>query len=80
MQLVQDDPTPKNMANRDNGDDKNGRRNQKFNIDNKAFESDDDFDNFDFSTDEDNTFALSMQVKKRSKVILIFIIRHKYNK
>ncbi len=65
MQLVQDDPTPKNMANRDNGEDKNGRRNQKFNIDNKAFDSDDDFDNFDFSTDEDDMFINPSQKKKQ---------------
>ena len=65
MQLVQHDPTPKNMANRDNGDEKNGRRNQKFNIDNKAFESDDDFDNFDFSTDEDDMFINASQKKKQ---------------
>ena len=38
------------MANRDNGDDKYGRRNQKFNIDSKAFESEDDFD---FESDDD---------------------------
>ena len=42
------------MANRDNDDDKNGRKNKKFNIDSKAFESDDDdFENFDFSSDDD---------------------------
>jgi len=38
------------MANRDNGDDKNGRKNHKFNIDSKAFESEDDFD---FESDDD---------------------------
>jgi len=38
------------MANRDNGHDKNGRKNQKFNIDSKAFESEDDFD---FESDDD---------------------------
>ena len=38
------------MANRDNGDDRNGRKNQKFNIDSKAFESDDDFD---FESEDD---------------------------
>ena len=53
------------MANRDNGDDKNGRRNQKFKIDNKAFESDDDFDIFDFSTDEDDMFINPSQKKKQ---------------
>ena len=46
------------MANRDNGDDKNGRKNQKFNIDSKAFESDDDFES------EDDAFINPSQKKK----------------
>ena len=65
MQLVQDDPTPNNMANRRNDNDKNGRRNQNFNIDSKAFGSDDDeFDEYDFSIDDD-MFINPSQKKKQ---------------
>ena len=64
---IQHDPTPNNMANRDNDDDKNGRKNQRFNIDSQAFGSDDDFlidDEYDFSIDDD-MFVNSSQKKKQ---------------
>ena len=51
------------MANRDSDDDKNGRKRRNFNIDDNAFESDDD--NFDFSTDEDDMFINPSQKKKQ---------------
>ena len=64
LQLFQHDPTPNNMANRDNNDDDhNGRKSQKFNSDHKAFESEDDFDDYDFSFDDD-IFQNSSQKKK----------------
>ena len=49
------------MANRDHGDDQNGRKNQKFKIDSKAFESDDDFD---FGS-EDDAFINPSQKKNK---------------
>jgi hypothetical protein len=55
------------MANRKNDDDKNGRKNQRFNIDSQAFGSDDDFvidDDYDFSIDDD-MFVNSSQKKKQ---------------
>ena len=53
------------MANRDDNDDHNGRKNKQFNIDNKAFESeDDDFDEYDFSNDDD-MFVNPSQKKKQ---------------
>jgi hypothetical protein len=53
------------MANRDSDDDKNGRKNEKFNIDSKAFGSDDEnFDEYGFSIDDD-MFVNSSQKKKQ---------------
>ena len=49
------------MANRDNDDDRNGHKNQKFNIDSKAFESEDDFD---FES-EDDAFINPSQKKNK---------------
>jgi len=49
------------MANRDNNDDDhNGRKNQKLIIHSKACESEDDFDDYDFSF-EDDIFQNSSQ-------------------
>ena len=44
-------PNPNNMAKRGNND---GRQNKDFNIDSQVFRSDDDdFDDYDFSNDDD---------------------------
>ena len=67
LQLVQDDPTPKNMADRDNGDDKNGRKNQLFDIDSNAFESeDDDYTNFDVPSEDDDFLPISKKKRQRN--------------
>ena len=47
---IQHDPTPNNMTDRDNGDDKNGRKKRNFSIDDDAFASD---DNADFMSDDE---------------------------
>ena len=57
FQFIQHDPTPYNMANRDNDDGKNGRQNKPFNIDSKAFDD-------DFSIDDD-MFINPSQKKKQ---------------
>ena len=57
------------MAKRGNND---GRQNKDFNIDSQAFKSDDDdFDDYDFSNDDDCFINPS---PKSFKVILIFIM------
>ena len=58
------------MANRKNDDDKNGRKNQRFNIDSNAFASDDeDFDEYDFAIDDD-MFVNPSQKKKQGEFLL----------
>ena len=52
------------MANRDNDDDRNGHKNQKFNIDSKAFESEDDFD-FDFESEDHEVLFLSQKKSRK---------------
>ena len=60
------------MANRKNDDDKNGRKNERFNIDSNAFASDDeDFDEYDFAIDDDMFINPS---PKRSMVNFFFMM------
>jgi len=59
---IQHDPTPNNMADRDNDDDRNGRKNRRFSIDDDAFASDDDRDFM--SDDEFEAFLNPCQKKK----------------
>ena len=65
FQFIQHDPTPYNMANRDNDDGNNNRQNKQFNIDSNAF--DDDFsidDDYDFSIDDDMLINSSQKKKQ----------------
>ncbi len=59
---IQYDPTPINMANRDNGDDKNGRKKRNFSIDDDAFASDDDCD---FMIDDEFEAFINPSQKKK---------------
>ena len=63
---IQHDSTPNNMADRDNGDDKNGRKKKNFSIDDDAFASDDDRDFMD--DDEFEPFINPSQKKNIRKL------------
>ena len=83
------DPTLKNMANRDNDNDKNGRKNQLFSIDGNAFESeDDDYANFDvpsekaekpkpkdMASSQAKSFAASQTVVAPALQVSLFLLR-----
>ena len=69
---IQHDPTPINMANKDNDDraDRNSRKRMGFNIDEDAFASDDDA----FVSSDDDPF-LNISQNKKSGNVLFMILR-----
>ena len=64
---IQHDPTPNNMANRDNDEDRNRRKN--FRIDQDAFASDDDA----FVSSDDDPFVNISQNKKSGNVLVMML-------
>ena len=67
---IQHDPTPNNMANKDNDKDRNSRKRTDFNIDEEAFASDDDA----FVSSDDDPF-LNISQNKKSGNVLFMILR-----